>query len=473
MKVALAFGVNALCNFIIGLLVATFLGPEAFGRFALALAVGVVIQIACFDWIRLAAARFAATRSGQIGAHARATLDASFATVTLAVTVLGLGALLGGFDLSLSPELLGLALAAAVVNGFFDYQQALVRARFEDGLYARLLLTKNLLSAILTVGGAWLTGSAVVAVAGVCAAMAGSLASAHRALRQGAADRNAASRGRALDYLRYAKPVVAASLLYLALSLLNRSLMVERHGFAEAGQFSLAFDMGQRVIQSLGVMLDVILFQLAVRADARHGGEIAQAQLARNMGVAFALLTPACVGLWLVLPSLEQIAVPSEFRGQFEHYFTLLLPGFLCFGLSAYAIAPVFQIARRTGPLILAALAACAGDLALLTLLPPGPDSIALAQTGAMVCGLLALIVFALAAPARWPGARDLLPPLLGAGLMTAALAPLRGWEPGATLLTLQILAGAALYGGILAAFDACGLRAAALAFWRGRGKAP
>ena len=44
---------------------------------------------------RLAAARFGATRSGQIGTHARATLDASFATVMLAVTILGLGAMLG------------------------------------------------------------------------------------------------------------------------------------------------------------------------------------------------------------------------------------------------------------------------------------------------------------------------------------------------------------------------------------------
>ena len=473
MKVAIAFAINALCNFIIGLWVAKFLGPEAFGRFALALAVGVVIQIACFDWIRLAAARFAATRSGQIGTHARATLDASFASVTLAVTVLGLGALLGGFNLSLSPELLGLALLAAVVNGYFDYQQALVRARFEDGLYARLLLTKNLLSAVLTVGGAWLTGSAIVAVAGVCLAMAGSLASAHRALRRRGSDRDPDSHGRALDFLRYAKPVVAANLLYLALALLNRSLMVERHGFAEAGQFSLAFDMGQRITQSLGVMLDVVLFQLAVRADARHGGEIAQAQVSRNMGLAFALLTPACLGLWLVLPSLEQIAVPTAFRGHFERYFTLLLPGFLCFGLSAYAIAPIFQIARRTGPLILAALAACAGDLALLALLPPGADSIALAQTGAMGCGLLALILFALAPPARWPLAPDLLAPLFGAGFMAAALAPLRDWEPGAGTLIAQILAGAALYGTTLWAFDACGLRTAAHALWRDRRKAP
>ena len=472
MKVALAFAVNALCNFVIGLLVAKFLGPEGFGRFALALALGVVIQIACFDWIRLAAARFAATRSGQIGTHARATLDASFATVTLAVTVLGLGSLLGGFDLSLSPELLGLALLAAVVNGFFDYQQALVRARFADGLYARLLLTKNLLSGVLTVGGAWLTGSAVVAVAGICLAMAGSLASAHRALRHAGADGDTSSHGRTLDYLRYAKPVVAASLLYLALALLNRSLVAERHGFAEAGQFSLAFDMGQRIIQSLGVMLDVVLFQLAVRADARHGGAVARAQVARNMGLAFALLTPACVGLWLVLPSLGQIAVPGEFRGHFERYFTLLLPGFLCFGLGAFAIAPVFQIARRTGPLILGALAAIAGDLALLALLPPEPGSIALAQTGAMACGLLALVLLGMATPARWPGARDLLAPLLGVGLMAALLAPLRGWEPGPVTLLTQLLAGLVIYAAVLLAFDAMSLRSLALARWRDRTKA-
>ena len=97
----------------------------------------------------------------------------------------------------------------------------------------------------------------------------------------------------------------------------------------------------------------------------------------------------------------------------------------------------------------------------------------ALAQTGAMGCGLLALILFALAAPAPWPGARDLLACLLGVGLMSAALAPLRDWEPGAATLTLQILAGAAIYAAILWAFDACSLRAAALAVWRSRSKAP
>ena len=55
MRVVFAFFVNTLFNFAIGLLVAKFLGPEQFGQFALALAVGMVIQTAAFDWIRLTA----------------------------------------------------------------------------------------------------------------------------------------------------------------------------------------------------------------------------------------------------------------------------------------------------------------------------------------------------------------------------------------------------------------------------------
>ena len=88
-----------------------------------------------------------------------------------------------------------------------------------------------------------------------------------------------------------------------------------------------------------------------------------------------------------------------------------------------------------------------------------------------MACGLLALFLFALAAPARWPGVREILVPLVGAGLMAAALAPLRGWQPGLATLLLQLLAGLVIYGAVLLAFDAMGLRSLALARLRRDGK--
>ena len=41
MKLAITFALNTLFNFAIGLMVAKFLGPEEYGRFALALAVAI------------------------------------------------------------------------------------------------------------------------------------------------------------------------------------------------------------------------------------------------------------------------------------------------------------------------------------------------------------------------------------------------------------------------------------------------
>jgi membrane associated rhomboid family serine protease len=54
-KVLLAFLLNSITNFVIGLMVAKYLGPEEYGRFAIAFAVTAVVQTALFDWLRLSA----------------------------------------------------------------------------------------------------------------------------------------------------------------------------------------------------------------------------------------------------------------------------------------------------------------------------------------------------------------------------------------------------------------------------------
>ena len=58
MTVFLVSFCNILFNFAIGLLVAKFLGPEEYGRFALAYATAIFVQTGFFDWIRLGATRF-------------------------------------------------------------------------------------------------------------------------------------------------------------------------------------------------------------------------------------------------------------------------------------------------------------------------------------------------------------------------------------------------------------------------------
>ena len=83
MRVLAALLANALFNFLIGLIVARFLGPEEFGRFAVAVALGLTVQVALFDWIRLAALRFYSGETRRSEPEVRATLDAGYAGALL------------------------------------------------------------------------------------------------------------------------------------------------------------------------------------------------------------------------------------------------------------------------------------------------------------------------------------------------------------------------------------------------------
>ena len=466
MRVVLAFAVNTLFNFAIGLMVAKYLGPEEYGRFGLALAVAIVVQTALFDWVKLAATRFYSERAREANPALRATLDTAFAVLATGLAVAAIGVLLSGVEFKLTSGLIGLAIAASIANGLFDYQTALVRARFLDRHYARLVIVKNIAAFFLTGGGAFFFGSAKMALMGACLSIAGSVLSVRVALHDPRSPTSAASKGAARGAMAYALPIVAANVLYQLAPLFNRGVIADHFGFAETGQFNLAYDIGIRIVSAIGSTLDVLLFQIAVAADEHHGIEEGRAQIARNMALVFAIVLPACAGLYLVLPSIEYLVVPQQFRGPFAHYLSLLLPGLFCFAMINFAINPIFQLAKRTAPLIAAALVGGACNLALVYLLPRGLDAspVAIAQTGMFAAAFAALLGFALLARPVWPGHHDIMTAMVGATAMAAALAPLRSWTPGVGTLLLQMLLGALIYGVSVAFFDTAGLRAALLA---------
>ena len=460
MIVGIAFAANALFNFLVGLLVARFLGPAEFGRFAIATASAVIINTAGFDWIRLSAVRFYSARTRiERHPHVRALdacIGAGAAAVSLAVAILAFS----GLDLPLTPGLILMAGICGVANGLYDYRTALARARFLDGPYIRIILAKNVLGLIFIVGGAWWTQSAIIALAGLVLSVGGALGATWRSL----SDQRAAASGRmslARSFAAYGVPLIAGSVLFQLIPLGNRALVSALYGFDETGQFSLANDIGIRIFAAIAAAMDVLLFQLAVRADETHGVHAARAQLANNMTIQFAVLAPLAAGVWLTLPSFEALIVPQAFRGPFALYLTAMLPGLLAYGLMSYSIAPIFQIAKRTRPMIVAAIAACLADGALILFAPHGADALwlAVAQSVSSLVGLAVAVAFALAISPQWPRLRDVAIVGLATGAMALALAPLRN-AAGLPTLVEQTLLGVAIYGGIALLFDLGGLRA-------------
>jgi len=471
LKVLVAFLANSIANFLIGLLVAKYLGPEEYGRFALAFAITAVVQTALFDWLRLAAARFYSNRVREKQPVVRASLDLSFGAVTLALAVTtGLFAAVGP-TLDFNGDLLLLALLIAVVNGLYDYSTALVRARFEDGLYWRLVFVKNILSLVLTGGGAMVFQSAAVAMSGVVVSLLGTVAAARASLADRSAGFSAARRQTALTLLAYSAPIVAAHLIYQAIPLATRAVVASVYDFAETGQFALAFDIGMRAFQALGSGLDVLLFQIAVAAHENHGSYRARRQVGRNMSIVLALLLPATVGVYYVLPSIELLVVPAQYHGPFRHYLDLQLPGLFAMGMILFGVNPVFQIAKKTAPMIGAAMVAATAGLVLLAVLPWGKDAsnLALAQCGAYIAALIATLVFAAREKPFWPRLRDIAATIAATIATAAALRPTQHIEPGFSTLTLQIMLGASVYGVMTFGFDTAGLRGEALAWLKRR----
>jgi O-antigen/teichoic acid export membrane protein len=470
-NVLLAFLANSATNVVIGLLVAKYLGPEEYGRFAIAFSISAVVQTALFDWLRLAATRFYSVRVRDQKPVVRATLDMSFVAVVCALALATLLFAYFGPTLDFDGVLILLALLTAVVNGLFDYSTALVRARFDDHLFGRLIFVKNLLSLLLTGGGAFWFHSAGVALAGTIASLFGTVIAARASLTDKGAPPGAARRETAAALIAYSAPIVTANLLYQAIPLAARSTVADVYDFAETGQFALAFDLGMRAMLAFGSALDVLLFQIAVAAHENHGAERARRQVGRNMAVVLAFLLPACTGLFLVMPSIELLIVPAQYRGPFAHYLGLLLPGLFAMGMILFGVNPVFQIGKKTAPMVGAALVAVAAGFFLVVVLPWGKDasSLALAQCGAYLAALVATLFFAARAKPIWPRARDVAFTVVATGGMIAVLSPLREMTPGISTLLLQVSLGVVVYGVLTLIFDTAGLRGQAMVWIKRR----
>jgi O-antigen/teichoic acid export membrane protein len=475
MIVGIAFALNALANFLVGLLVAKFLGPTEYGRFAIAFSAAVMINSAGFDWIRTSAVRFYSERSRRDNPEVRATLDDCVAMLAFLVSIVVLCLTLSGIKLPLSPGLLAMAAATGVASGLYDYSTALARARFLDKTYTGIIIVKNLLGLVLTVGGAWWFESSALALAGVTLSVAGALISVGRPLIDRSAGANKGQWRLAKTFMAYGLPYVCASLLFQSIPLVNRALVSSFFGFAETGQFSLAGDIGVRVFAAIGASLDVLLFQLAVRADEAHGPGGARAQLAENMVAVLAVILPTGAGLWLALPSFQALIVPESFRGPFAYYLTVMLPGLVAYATMQYTISPIFQIAKRTTPMILVALIACAADALLIFLLPRGVDgfSLALAQSGAQVVGLSAAILFVLALRPQWPALRDLGAVIVATAIMGFIVMPLRARSPSLATLAMQTGAGVLSYAALAYLLDVAKIRARINAFFEARRARP
>jgi O-antigen/teichoic acid export membrane protein len=462
MTIILTFAVNSALNFVLGLLVAKYLGPEEFGRYAIANAVATVVNTLLLDWLRLSATRFYSERTRQEEPAVRATLEASFATMALLILAAAAALVITGVDVGLPPALLAATAAMTIAIGLFDFHTALARARFLERAYAHLVIVKNVAMFVLMVGASILFKDAAVVAAGFAAGAVTAVLIGRLALRDPGIGLRATRWPLTRAFLAYGLPLVGASAIFQLMTIGNRSFVASSYGFAEAGYFSLAADLGIRIFAVAGSAVDIFLFQLAVRIDHTHGRAAANRQVARNLVLILAFLTPLAVGYAMLLPIFQHLFVPAPYQGPFASYSLVLIPALLSFALLQFALNPVFQIHKRTAPVVAAAACGLLVNLALILVLPRhfGAIGFALAQMSGMVAALILTAALALRLMPELPRAKDILAIVAAAAALAAVLWLVRRTDNAAIVLAGG-LAGAVGYGVLVLACDVGGLRKA------------
>lgn len=465
MLTLVTFTFNAVANFALGLGVAYYLGAQEFGIYALAAAAGTVLQTLFFEWLRLATNRFYGERQVAEDPGIVSTLNRATGAIAALLSVAALVIYASGGALGATALVAAMAPLIAISGGLFDYRTALARACFQHRRYAALVIIKNIAALVLMLGGALYWCRADVVLFGLCISALTGVAVSAQFFQEKPGERGKARKELLRQFMIYSAPLIIANMIFLANMFMARSGVALQHGMAESGRYSLALDIGLKLVATIGSGLDILLFQLAVRAEAEHGADAARTQLAKNLLVIVGVVLPACVGLWLALPSFEALFVGASYRVAFSTYLTLLLPGLFAFALIHYGINPLFQIARRTTPVIASALVALAATAAMMFLIPGSDGSHgAIATSAGFIAGLGMMMVLAWRiAPIDVPW-RELAKVVIAVLAMVLVALPLRSQPGSALMLVATAVTGGGVYGALALAMNIGGVRGALLA---------
>jgi O-antigen/teichoic acid export membrane protein len=437
------------------------LTPEQYGAYALAMSVMILAHTLLFTWTEAAMARFQARarEQGDVADH-MATLYRSWLALALGFPVIA------GLCVWLVPisDTLKIAVAAGLLAVVFRSLIKLVQERRRaDGEVSAAALLDMAQSgggfavgvvyvAIGFGGGGPLMGAAVVAI--LCLVF--TLRREITLMRGGRVDR-----ARLREYAGYGMPVALSLILSLVISSTDRFLLAGYLHEEAVGVYHAGYSLANRTLDVMFIWLGMAGGPAMVAALER-GGRQALAETAREQSSFMVLLTlPAAVGVALVAGPLAQVMVGEALVEGAAHVTPWIAVGALFSGLTTYYLHQAFTLGQRTRLLFVAMTIPAGLNLVLNLILIPrfGIDGAMWATAASYTIG----------AVASWSLGRRAMPlPLpfeaiwkAGAGCAAMAAAVLTIPALGGGILELATKAGvgALVYGAVVVALDAGGVR--------------
>jgi O-antigen/teichoic acid export membrane protein len=293
--------------------------PAEYTTFSLALASSQFLCVLMFEWLQLAGVRFlAAARTEEDAAQLRSSLVAA---VLLSAMVLVSAGSIASLTGTLAPQVVGLGLAVAVLQGVTDMHFMIIRVSNRLGTAAALLTLRASLLLVGAVAGALLLGTATAVLVGIASGHAVALAVgwlSHRTSLQRVPWR--AMRADWANFSRYGFAAAGASVIHLSVPVTMRFIVIS--GLAAAGPaatagFSMAVDLLQRPFAVLVAAIHMMNYPDVV-ARFEHGADHEARQVTAQL---FDFILCATVvmlgGLIGFLPDAARLFVPADVLASF------------------------------------------------------------------------------------------------------------------------------------------------------------
>jgi len=238
----------------------------------------------------------------------------------------------------------------AVLQGRFDGELAFHRAKFANGSYARLGLSRGLLLVLCALLAAIMFRNAVGVMVGMSLALL--LASVivrrelHGALKIKSAE-YARLRERAKELATYGAFTAASSVFTFAFPAVARTVVAKTLSPVDAAAFIFALDLALKAFAIAGLAINVLFLQVSVRAfdqaDAQSKKEgVLRTHLVTVAALVFPAMALACgsreLAIWLV---------PAPLMGGFHrcYVWTVVAAGLLAF--RQFGMDPAFFVAKQ------------------------------------------------------------------------------------------------------------------------------
>jgi O-antigen/teichoic acid export membrane protein len=447
-------------GFVTGMALTWLLTPDVYGIYGLGLTVVILSSGVFFDWLGLSFMRF--YQANTASATFMPTVAQIFLLLCLASGLVAALACGIGWALGLVPQEYGLLVAISLpgcwIYSWFELSARVQVARFRATRYFWMNLTRNLLILSLGVAAAWAWHGAFPVLATSFLSM---LIAALAFSAKGWSFRPAAfdpAMGQRL--VKFGWPLAVICALSGVSFAIDRFLLKELIGNEAVGFYTVAYQLAQTSLVTIGAGIGSATYSLAVRAVESGDTAVATRQLSRNSSLLLALLLPASIGVAMVAPTLVPLFVDPAYVAPVASLVAWM--GFAAFfyGFRANYVDHAFQLGHSNHGLLAVMVSIAVVNLAL--------DVVLIPRMGVTGAGAASLAASAVGLVHGWLAARrvmrmpiaiaDAVKILVAAGAMALFLLPFYG-RSGIMALLIEIAGGALVYGALLLALDAMNLR--------------